>query len=147
MAPSPTLMADATGVTYQWIDCSDSTAIAGETAQSFTASVTGMYAVIIDNGSCSDTSACVNVSIGGIDDLIDLGMKVAPNPSNGMFEVTFDNMVSGTVTIVDAKGKLIETRDVNSNTLTIDLRSNQSGLYFMNIVTEDGVARERIVKY
>ncbi|MFK7787540.1 MAG: T9SS type A sorting domain-containing protein, partial [Crocinitomicaceae bacterium] len=146
MAPSPTLMADATGVTYQWIDCSDNTPISGETSQSFTATVTGNYAVIIDNGTCSDTSMCVNVSLGGIEDQIDLGMTISPNPSTGIFKVSFENVVSGVINILDAKGRLIQAKELNGNTSIIDLTSVQSGLYFLNVLTEEGVSRTCLVK-
>jgi hypothetical protein len=146
-APSPTVIANATGVTYQWIDCADSSAIVGETAQSFTATSTGDYAVIITNGTCSDTSVCSPISVTGIDEIIDLGMTVSPNPSAGIFNVSFENTVSGIVTIVDANGRLIQTQELNNNSISIDLTSNQSGLYLMQVATENGISRERIVKF
>ena len=144
----PMITANATGVSYQWIDCFDNSVITGETGQSFTATSTGNYAVIIDNnGPCSDTSACVFIQVGGIDDLVDLGMTVSPNPSTGIFNVAFENSVSGTVTIVDANGRLVQKVELNSNSLTVDLTVNQSGLYIMQVTTENGVSRERILKY
>ncbi len=143
----PTISANATGVNYQWIDCSDNSVITGETSQIFVATATGDYAVIIDNGTCSDTSACVTVQVEGIDELIDLGMTVSPNPSAGIFNVSFENTVSGIVTIVDANGRLIQSQELNNSSISIDLTSNQSGLYFMQVATENGVSRERIVKY
>lgn len=143
----PEISANATGVTYQWIDCSDNSPILGETNQEFMTTADGDYAVIIDNGTCSDTSACQSVVFWGLDELIDLGMTIAPNPSTGIFNVSFDNMVAGSVTIVDANGRLIQTHDLNSNALTVDLTSAESGLYFMQVATEKGISRERIVKY
>lgn len=143
----PMITANAAGLTYQWIDCSDNSPIAGETGQSFVANLSGDFAVIITDGNCSDTSACVAIQLEGIDELVDLGMNVSPNPSTGIFNVTFENTVSGMVTIVDANGRLIQTQELNNNAISIDLTSNQSGLYFMNVTTEDGVSRQRIVKY
>lgn len=58
-----TLTANEAGATYQWINCSGNTPIAGATNQSFTPTQTGNYAVIVNNGSCSDTSDCENVVI------------------------------------------------------------------------------------
>jgi hypothetical protein len=58
-----TISANEAGSTYQWINCSGNTPIAGATNQSFTPTQTGDYAVIINNGSCSETSNCVNVVI------------------------------------------------------------------------------------
>jgi len=58
-----TITANETGSMYQWINCTGNTPIAGATNQSFTPTQTGNYAVIVNNGSCSDTSACVNVVV------------------------------------------------------------------------------------
>lgn len=142
-----TATANATGVSYQWIDCADSSAITGETNQDYSPTTPGTYAVVIDNGVCSDTSECTLIDVEGIDELIDLGMTIAPNPSTGIFNVSFDDMVAGTVTIVDANGRLIQTQELNSNSMTVDLTAAQSGLYFMHVATEKGISRERIVKY
>src|SRR5690554_1744819 len=58
-----TITATATGLNYQWIDCSDNSIIVGETGVSYTATVSGSYAVIITDGTCVDTSTCVTVNI------------------------------------------------------------------------------------
>ena len=59
-----TLTATTGGAEYQWLDCDDNfSPIEGETAQSFTPTVSGNYAVeITENGTCVDTSACYTVS-------------------------------------------------------------------------------------
>ena len=58
-ATSSTLTANLSGATYQWIDCNNGNSpIPGVTGQSYTPSSDGTYAVIIDNGNCSDTSSC-----------------------------------------------------------------------------------------
>ena len=142
-----TITANATGVTYQWINCFDNSVVSGETGQTFTTFVNGDYAVIVTDGACSDTSACVNIAVEGIDELIDLGMTISPNPSTGIFTVAFDKIVSGNVTIVDANGRLVQTLELNSNSLLVDLSVYQSGLYIMQVSTENGVSRERVVKY
>ncbi len=63
-----TANASGTGVTYQWIDCDNNNApISGETDQSFTATTTGNYAVVITDGQCVDTSDCVNLEVCNVD--------------------------------------------------------------------------------
>ncbi len=62
-----TLTASATGASYQWINCNGYTNILGQTLQSYTATVSGSYAVIINQNGCSDTSACYSVYIVGPD--------------------------------------------------------------------------------
>lgn len=54
------VMAEAAGATYQWINCSNTTVLMGETNQSYTITDTDSYAVIVTQNGCSDTSSCVN---------------------------------------------------------------------------------------
>lgn len=65
----------ALGVSYQWLDCDDNFAeLAGETGQSFTATINGNYAVEVTLNGCLDTSACSLVDFTSINEL-DLGKK------------------------------------------------------------------------
>lgn len=52
------LTAAASGAGYAWLDCNGFTPIAGQTSQSFTATLPGNYAVAISQNGCIDTSAC-----------------------------------------------------------------------------------------
>jgi hypothetical protein len=54
-----TLIASATGVTYQWIDCETGEPIEGATDQVYVALEEGEYAVIITQDNCSATSECI----------------------------------------------------------------------------------------
>lgn len=66
----PTIMANQTIAAYQWVDCDSAFApISGETNQSFTAIVTGNYAVEINVLGCVDTSACELIDFTGLEEL------------------------------------------------------------------------------
>ncbi|MEO9796534.1 MAG: LamG-like jellyroll fold domain-containing protein, partial [Crocinitomicaceae bacterium] len=84
-----TANAAGTGVTYQWIDCSDNSVITGETNQVFNATANGDYAVIVEDNGCIDTSGCETISGIGFDEL-ELTFNVYPNPNQGEFVVQFD---------------------------------------------------------
>ncbi|MEI8204074.1 MAG: T9SS type A sorting domain-containing protein [Bacteroidota bacterium] len=60
-----TLTATASGAGYQWLNCNGYSIIAGQSAQSYTASASGSYAVIVTQNGCADTSECYPVYIGG----------------------------------------------------------------------------------
>ena len=65
------LTSNEAGATYQWLDCDNGNAIiAAETNQSYTATVTGNYAVLITVNGCSDTSSCELVDFTGIEELL-----------------------------------------------------------------------------
>ncbi len=143
-ANSTTLTANATGVTYQWIDCNNgNAAIAGETNQSFTATSTGNYAVIVTQGLCSDTSTCFAVSTVGIkNNLNDNGISLMPNPNNGTF--TIKSTREGTYAIVTELGQIVETIKTNAiNNYSVSITDLQAGIYY--IVGIDNGARQKIV--
>ena len=76
-----TLSADQNGATYQWIDCSGSTPIVGETGQSFTATANGDYQVEVTRNSCTALSSCTNVGTVGVEEN-NYGVSIYPNPSS-----------------------------------------------------------------
>lgn len=60
---------DSAGATYQWLDCNNSnTVIAGETNRSFTAMVSGGYAVQISFGGQTVLSDCITIEVESDDD-------------------------------------------------------------------------------
>lgn len=134
---------DATA-TYQWIDCATNTDIAGETSQAFTATVDGDYAVVLTNGTCSDTSACEAVMVIGLDeDLISIGMM--PNPTNNNVTISF-NAGNASLTICDAQGKvIIDGKDIVSEEM-ISLRDVEKGIYFFHFVINGQESVHRVVK-
>ena len=65
-----TLASNESGAVYQWIDCDNGNAtIVGEVNQTFVATVNGSYAVIVDNGICVDTSACILIDLTDINEI------------------------------------------------------------------------------
>ncbi len=61
---SNVITANATGATYQWINCSSMNAIVvGETNQSYSITGNDSYAVIVTQNGCSDTSSCANFCV------------------------------------------------------------------------------------
>ena len=142
------LTADQGGVTYQWLDCSiGMQEISGATSQSYIADKNGSYAVIITDGNCSDTSACISVtSIGIGDNIMDDVFVIYPNPNTGTFSITFD-VKQPTVKIrlisIDGKQILLDNRrDVKS----LDYKINVApGKYFILIETNDGERIKEII--
>ncbi len=63
------LSANASGLSYQWIDCEENDgAIMGATDQSFTPTTSGSYAVEISDGNCKVVSDCIDVIVVGVND-------------------------------------------------------------------------------
>lgn len=124
-----TFTATASGATYQWINCSDNSEIQGAQSQSFTATQNGSYAVIVNNGTCSDTSSCVTLSDLGVTDNDPRLISIAPNPTKGQFSVTsIENME---VRLTNLVGETINTIYVKAGENKIDISTLPAGTYLL----------------
>ena len=138
---TPTLTADATGATYQWLDCNNNYApIPGETNQSFTATANGSYAVEVTQNGCVDTSACEQVNNVGINE-INSNITLHPNPTTGIVELQGING-SFKVDVYDYAGKYLQS----TSRSTIDLSNYPSGIYFLKVAYGDKTEELRVVK-
>jgi hypothetical protein len=132
------------GTTYQWINCTTNSPIAGATAQTFVATANGTYAAIVSNGTCSDTTNCVTIANVGIKESMISTISVHPNPTHDVVIVTMEAS-SATVEVMDVQGKLIQTTQIKSGD-QIDLSTYERGVYTLRIKTDLGSSIERIVK-
>ncbi|WP_276135070.1 T9SS type A sorting domain-containing protein [Polluticoccus soli] len=143
-----TLMANATGASYQWINCSTKAAIAGATAKTFTPAVTGSYAVVVMQGGCGDTSACSSVYGSGIAGVQLAAATIYPNPTSGAVSIELNKQYSNVeVVITSAMGMVVsKTAFQNTQAVSADLAA-ADGVYFISVVADGTiVARERVVK-
>ncbi|MBK9191462.1 MAG: FG-GAP repeat protein [Crocinitomicaceae bacterium] len=86
------LTAVNSSATYQWIICNTGLPIAGATNQVYIAPVTGLYAVIVTENGCTDTSACVLVDIiNGVSEFEVNAVTIFPNPNQGEFQIILNN--------------------------------------------------------
>jgi hypothetical protein len=136
-----TITSAEAGATYQWIDCENGNApIVGETNQSFTASTSGIYAVIVSENNCSATSECAVVFPASISET-NLGAKIKlfPNPTSG--KITLENTGSEikSICILNALGQKLEEvkKDFSSTKIELDLPF-EDGIYFLEIQTRNG---------
>ena len=143
----PSILANASGASYQWLDCDNNfAAITGETAQSFTATANGNYAVEITQNSCIDTSVCVQISTVGINTSTSLSVRninVYPNPTTGKIVIEGENIER--VEIINPIGQIIKQYTVRNKSILIDISSQRKGIYFLRITTNNGVVIDKVV--
>ena len=138
----PNIIANATGVSYRWLDCDNNyTVINGETSQSFTATTIGNYAVEINDNGCIDTSLCVTISTLSISDFLNFNkVSITPNPSQGFFNINLGGLKNVAIKVLNISGQLIHEK-TNINKTNYILSLNQpSGFYFLEIYT--GVSKK-----
>lgn len=141
-----TIEANATGLDYQWVDCDDSFApIAGETNQSFTATVNGNYAVIVTDGACSDTSACVAISTIGLGELNSLAVTAYPNPVNDVLTIHAAEQRFN-VTVLNLEGKVLATYSNVDAKLEMNTSNWSKGIYTVLVSNETATKAIKIVK-
>lgn len=151
---SPMLIANnnSSGVTYQWIDCETGEIINGQTGKNFMPSNPGNYAVIVTEGSCSDTSECVMVVNTFVTKLAssDVVMNVYPNPSGGQFSVHFQGLSheNSLIEIIDIQGKILVSRNLgkiqNESTTQFDLNL-ANGMYFIKLQSGFNTLVKRLI--
>ncbi len=134
------LMANAAIATYQWVNCPAMTPIAGATNQSYTATVDGMYAVIVTESGCTDTSACftvagLGISMNGMQDMIQL----YPNPSKGQFTVDLGIVLDEfTIEITNNVGQVLQTKKYTNTSKAVLEITGAEGVYFIRITNTKG---------
>ena len=143
-----TLTANATGATYQWIDCSDMSSISGATSQDFTPSADGSYAVIITDGSCVDTSACMTVSGVGIDENEKDGFSLYPNPANDQLFVRLsENQTAVTLELLSMDGKqVLQQKVANGSLITLGISDLKPGIYAVRITGLESTSTKLFTK-
>jgi len=81
-----TLTANEDSAQYQWYDCNTNQAINGADSQSFTATISGSYYVLINQSGCASNSPCTQIIISGQNVVEDINqLRIYPNPNNGSF--------------------------------------------------------------
>jgi hypothetical protein len=71
---------------------------------------------------------------------------VFPNPTSGHVQVTSDHLIH-TIEVFDVTGKVVKIVTYQpQESPVLDISSFQSGIYFLNIKTETGSSRHRIIK-
>ena len=94
-------------------------------------------------GPCSDDKSLAHV---------DSRVQIIPNPSHGIFQLSFDESTTKasttSISIYDMVGKLVYSETVNGkvNNHSIDLSNQTNGLYTLHVVVDDQKIIEKIVK-
>ncbi|MDX1652966.1 MAG: T9SS type A sorting domain-containing protein [Brumimicrobium sp.] len=145
-----TLTADLFADAYQWIDCNNgNVALMGETNQSFTAEITGIYAVMITLNGCTDTSECIFVNTIGLSgENLQGGYVLFPNPSKQHITLrSADGFMNTTVRMLDLSGKTMLKREIkNGKEVQLGLTDFAPGIYFIEVIESSRVTKLRFVK-
>ncbi len=142
-----TITANATSATYLWINCNDNLVIAGQTNQSYTATANGSYAVIVTQNSCSDTSACYDITTtGSVENSFAGAISIYPNPvSNELIIEFFGNKNNSGFEIVNPIGQVVFKGNLLEKTI-VQTSGFAPGVYLIKLENGKTYEFKKIVK-
>lgn len=143
----PTLTANATNASYQWIRCPELTIITDSTSKWFRASENGSYAVVISQNGCIDTSNCFTInSLGIIENSFGETLSLFPNPTQGQLNIDFGKTYNElNLQLSDVSGRLLNQWQIYNQQAT-QLQINQpAGMYLLRIEANEHHAAIRIL--
>ena len=120
---------DVVAVTYTTAGSFTTTLIAYNTDESLTDTVT-LSVTVTDSGVAVDENAISEIS-------------VYPNPTSSIINIAAEGMQN--ITIIDMAGRVVMSKDVNSNFETISAEGFAKANYMVRIATADGVVVKNIV--
>jgi hypothetical protein len=146
-----TLTAATEGAGYQWVDCNDGfNPLAGETSRSFIATVSGSYAVIINESGCSDTSGCYSIYIQGLNEKYGENMLVVyPNPVKDIVNIEFSNPYNNIIAeVINLQGSTVLKQFFGNEhkQVELDLTGLETDVYIIRLISENNVLLIRVVK-
>lgn len=130
------LTAQATGSTFQWIDCDNGNAqVSGATSATFSPASNGEYAVIVTTNGCSDTSACEAITDLGFGEQAQDLVSVYPNPTSGNVTLDFGKETAvEQLKVTDLSGRIVYAQQaLTAKTLNIDLSGESKGVYLLHV--------------
>jgi hypothetical protein len=127
--------------THTWIDCTTGLPIPGATGTSYTPTGNGSFAVVVNNGTCTDTSNCESLTNFSLPEVTNIPIKLYPNPTSGLLRLESPQPWQK-VEVVDVLGNLLITQQEDE----LNLAKLPAGMYLVKVYFEEGVVVERVVK-
>ena len=101
----------------------------------------GGHAANGNSASSGDQAALGATSINempvAIDNYESLGLTISPNPAQDYATISLSNKMNGTVELFDISGRLIFSTQINDQQYSLDMTTNNVGLYFVKITDLD----------
>ena len=100
---------------------------------------------------CSDPAACITLITTGIETYNIDEITIYPNPSQDVFNVEFNSLVSQDLElrIINVIGEVVYTVSLNEfvgeYTKQVNLSTYKSGVYFLEINTDNGLINKKLI--
>ena len=140
----------SSAATFEWTKCGESNVLS--TDDTFEPTEDGEYEVTVTDGACEVTSNCITVVIEnennddpvGINEFSVNHIQLFPNPATT--SVTIAEIAQpSSIVITDLNGRLMYTTTTNETSLEIVLDNYASGVYLVNVVSEQFKATQKLI--
>ncbi len=131
------LISDASGLGYQWMDCGAGNILIGVTDSAFYPQQSGIYAVIVADGYCTDTSSCIPFIWDHIRPVDKIDFVLYPNPAADYLKIECTEQVDGTLEICDVTGRKIYFKKFHGGNAVVDVSFLPAGSYLVRISGEE----------
>ncbi len=142
------LTANETNANYQWVDCNNNyTPIPNQNNINFNITTNGIYAVIVTNEVCSDTSICISYT--KIDDFFSKyqTIEIYPIPFKDELMIEINKKQKPlSVKIFNSVGQQIYQAVIIGNS-KIPTSNFKAGVYFISFKNEENFLYKKIIKY
>jgi len=102
------------------------------------------YVEAVYSDGCTSESSQIEVTTDseGVSENENMNVKVYPNPAEGFVNVKAEGLQS--IELIDMMGRIVSQTSASHSATTIDLSNIPSGIYFLRVTTETGVALQRL---
>lgn len=76
---------------------------------------------------------------------VDATISVFPNPTKGNININCGNTIKS-VQLYDVQGRVLQTNLINEKQATIDMSTQSAGVYFIKVISDNGMAVKKVVK-
>jgi hypothetical protein len=102
------------------------------------------YSWFIDNVKVVATDTVPGPNVGVVESLVDNDVQLFPNPVKDQFHVDSKTMIRQ-MEIVAPNGMMIENRKIDDFAIDCRLEGYSKGVYFIRLITDEGVITQKIV--
>lgn len=123
--------------------------ILGQSDSILVATQSGDYhAIIIAANGCSANSDTIQYVSTFIDEFEQRDVLIYPNPTKENIQLSFNNPIEE-IQLVDINGKILfQAQEIDQRQqMTIDMSQYKSGVYFLQLNTDNGVSTEKVIKW
>ncbi len=140
-----TVTADANNA-IQWFNCADDQPIDGERSATFIATNPGSYyATVRNDNHCTGRTTCVSVTNVSVNTISMKNIEIFPNPSTSVINIS-GLTGKASVSILDVHGKIVFSTKVDTSHSELNVSSLESGVYFINISSQEINGTQRFIK-